>query len=179
MDVSGEVYIWVTRIDTLSGHMIMGGCCFDGDFGFGAEGIRQFQGAISVVSPSKVALIEANVDTMHLLHRGLFWTTEPEITLAPPFMITSNLALKGPFHVHIDRALSQQATALLNRHGYGSFPVCAPSAIGVLEYSAAGSAILAFAQPSATIDLEGWKFAEWDDALFVEDADKRVGDEHH
>ncbi|WP_312315916.1 hypothetical protein [Stenotrophomonas sp.] len=175
MDVSGEVYIWVTAIEMLSGHTIMDGCNFDGQLGFGAEDVRQFKGPLAIVSPSKFEVVEAELGMMHLLHRGLFWTSDPEMPLAPPFMITSNLALTGPFHVHIDRALSIQASTLLNRHGYGSFPVCSPHAIGVLEYSATGSAILAFAQPGTTIDLDGWKFAEWDDELFVEHASKEAG----
>jgi hypothetical protein len=173
--VINNTAIWVTKIIEKEGpgKWLIKGLAIDGDYGFGDEDTRSFEGRSVLISLSKRKIVDMRINTAHSTRiAGPLWFLKSvkaiNDLLTPPFLITNLLDLDMHKTDSVDLSLSSEAQEIFNDDGPGNiYPICTSTAFGILEYSSTGEyGVTIFTQSKAS-DISFLKdetilFSEWD-----------------
>lgn len=167
--------IWITEIVEKedAGLWLIKGLAIDGDYGFGDEDTRSFEGQAALISINDRKVIDVRINTAHSTRiAGPLWSLKSEKhmidLLEPPFLITNILDLYMLKDDSIELRLSSEAQDIISGDGPGNiYPICTSTTFGILEYSSVGKYGLIVFTPNQASDLSFLRgetiiFSEWD-----------------
>jgi hypothetical protein len=172
--VINNTAIWVTEIVEKegTGQCLIKGLAIDGDYGFGDEDTRSFEGQVALMSINDKKVIDARINTAHSTRiAGPLWslrTGHHQDLLEPPFLITNILNLFILKNDSIELRLCSEAHDILSSEGPGNiYPICTPTTFGILEYCSVDKYGLTVFTPNQASNLsflngETILFSEWD-----------------
>ena len=165
VDISSDVYIWAQQVEVdQDGGSILYGMSFDGWYGFGSEKAREFSGVLCALSEQGRSTFTAQLSRMHVAHRGFPWWISAGDLPSPPFLLTSNVKLDGPFRRKIEFSPTPSTQEQFLHDGEGYYPVVSEGLIGILIHSDQGNELIGFHSRDKQIDTVGTLvFSEWDD----------------
>jgi hypothetical protein len=162
MDISNHVYIWVTNVDTLDDSVVLNGLAFDGELGFGEDEVREYSGALAVLSSTQRSVISAELSTIHIAGKGVLWSLNSGKLPNAPFLLTSNFDLTGPVIKDITLSPTVEVSEIFQRNREESYPVCSPHMVGILEHSDEHDVLIGFTSGNEDlIGREELEFSEW------------------
>jgi len=162
MDISNQVYIWVTNVDTSDEGAVLNGLSFDGEYGFGVEDMREYSGTLAMLSNKQHSIIRAELSTIHISGKGVLWNINVEQLPDVPFLLTSNIELTGPVIKNIGLSPTEEAFEIFQRDREGSYPVCSTRMVGILNHSNESDVLIGFTTGDDNLNsLEELEFIEW------------------
>ncbi|MGO4775981.1 hypothetical protein AB4084_10830, partial [Lysobacter sp. 2RAB21] len=104
----------------------------------------------------------------HLSGRGLLWSLRVEEPPVVPFLVSSDLTLRGPIRVALDMQAGVEAHRIFSAKSGDPYPVRADGILGLLTSDASGLSLIMFSReaisPGDELDLS---FADWDEPLGI------------
>ncbi len=142
MVIKNQIAIWITEIieEEERNQWLIKGLAFDGDYGFGDETIRSYQGETSIISLCRKDIVQTILFAVHSTRiPSPLWSlriNNSSISLPdPPFLITDILNFSVCINELQDILLSQEAEAIFFRDGVGEiYPISTSSLFGILKY---------------------------------------------
>ena len=164
MDIREDVYIWVNDISESKAGVILDGFAFDGDFGFGGDDVREFQGELALYSEEGKNVIDSNLSTIHVEKKGTVWLLTAKELPAVPFLLSSNLSLVGPVKKSIRLKPSKYAEESFAKDGDSQYPIESEGVIGLLNHCKASDYLIMLAEDESFLNKPSYKllFCEWE-----------------
>lgn len=167
VDTSNYFEMWVRAVEPICDETCLIGEVFDDDIGFGLDQIPRFDGDVLFLSDEVHLIQHAFLSVIHVSRRGTLNTiSEVERLPKPPFLITSNLLLKGPFRFPVLVEPTTEAVPFLDNPAIQEFPVAAHRMKGVLRETGKDYELIAFSEDRVLAGTK-WelKFTDWDTRL--------------